>query len=114
MSNVTLWLNRNIASSYNVLESIRESLRPGEDWRIVTSHPYHYSAVFRLSDAHEIEPANLDDAQYIHYCLDFIQRHRVNVFLPGTKLRAIMAARQQFEQLGVKLLAAADAETLHT
>ena len=53
MSSVTLWLNRNIASSYNVLESIREALQPGEDWRIVTSHPYRCSSVFRLSDAHD-------------------------------------------------------------
>ena len=109
---ITLWLNRNIASSYNVLESVRESLQPGEDWRIVTSHPYHYSAVFKLSDTHEIEPAHLDGPAYVRYCLDFIRRHKVNVFLPGTKLRIIMEARRRFEEAGVTLLAAAEADTL--
>ncbi len=114
MSIVTLWLNRNIASSYNVLETIRESLRPGENWRIVTSHPYRHSSVFRLSDVHEIEPAHLDDRQYVRYALDFVRRHKVDVFLPGTKLHAIVKARQAFEARGVRLIAAADAATLHT
>jgi hypothetical protein len=113
MSSVTLWLNRNIASAYNALETIRSALQPGENWRIVTSHPYRYNAVFRQSDAHEIEPSNLDERRYVRWCLDFVQRHKVNVFLPGTKLRPIVKARQSFEALGVRLLAAADAETLH-
>ena len=112
MSNVTLWLNRNIASSFNALESIRSSLQPGEDWHIVASHPYPHNAVFRLSDAHEIEPARLDDRAYVRWCLDFARRHRVTVFLPGTRLRPIVKARSRFEALGVHLLAAADAATL--
>jgi hypothetical protein len=114
MSSITLWLNRNIASSYNVLETIRESLRPGEDWRIVTSHPYRYSSVFRLSDHHEVEPAGLGDRQYIRYCLNFIRRNKVNVFLPGTKLRAVLRARRHFDALGVTIIAAADASTVYT
>src|SRR5689334_6744391 len=114
MSSITLWLNRNIASSYNVLESIRASIQPGEQWRIVTSHLYRYSAVFRLSDAHEVEPANLDDPHYVDYCLDFVRRHGVNAFLPGTRLRAVVQARERFAELGVTLVAAADADTLYT
>lgn len=114
MSNVTLWLNRNIASSYNVLETIRESLRPDENWRIVTSHPYRYSAVFRLSDHHEVEPAGLGERRYVRYCLDFIRRNKVTVFLPGTKLRTILHFRRHFDDLGVTILAAADAATVYT
>jgi hypothetical protein len=114
VSSITLWLNRNIASSYNVLENIRESLQPGEDWRIVTSHPYPYSSVFRLSDSHEREPAHLDDRSYIQRSLAFVRRHKVTAFLPGTKLRAIVQAKQQFEAIGVRVVAAADADTLFT
>lgn len=114
MNNLTLWLNRNIASSYNVLESIRGALQPGENWRIVTTHHYQHSAVFQLSDAHELEPGKVDDRAYLDWCLDFVRRHGVNVFLPGTRLRQIVAARGEFETLGVRILAAADADTLHT
>ena len=61
-----------------------------------------------------LAPAHLDDERYVRHCLDFIRRHKVNVFLPGTKLRPIIKARHQFEALGVRLIAAADADTLHT
>jgi hypothetical protein len=50
----------------------------------------------------------------VDYCLDFVRRHGVNVFLPGTRLRAIVQERQRFTELGVTLVAAADADTLYT
>jgi hypothetical protein len=114
MSSVTIWLNRNIASAFNFVETLRESMQPGDDWRVITSHPYPYSAVFRASHAQEVEPANLSDAEYVRYCLDFVRRHGVNLFIPGTKLRPIVKARRQFEERGARLLAAADPAILRT
>ncbi len=112
MSTVTIWFNRNIASTFNVLESIRSALRPGEDWRLVASHPYHYSAVFAVAARHEIEPGNLKDDAYVRWCLDFARRHQVNLFWPGTRLRAIVQRGHEFEALGVRIISVGDTETL--
>jgi hypothetical protein len=114
MNNLILWLNKNLSSTYNVVQSIRGAMRPGEHWRIVTSHPYNHHAVFSVSDAYEVEPPKLDDESYVAYCLDFVERHRVTLFWPGSRLRAIVAARPRFEAAGCQVLSAAGVDDLWT
>jgi hypothetical protein len=111
MRPITVWLNKNIASTFNLVEILRAADTDGQ-FRIVCSHPNPYLPLRTVCHEFIAEPGGLAEPAYVEYCLDFIKKHKVNVFLPGRGIRPIVAARQRFEELGVKLVAAADAPTL--
>jgi ATP-grasp in the biosynthetic pathway with Ter operon len=111
MSVITLWLNKNLSSTFNVIETLRAARR-AEQFRILCTHTNPDAIALRVADGFEVEPKGLSRSQYIDYCLDFIRRERVDVFFPGRNLRSIVRERGRFEALGTRLVAAADADTL--
>jgi len=60
----------------------------------------------------EIEPRGPSPAAYLDYCEQIVRRHQVDVFIPGKMLRPIVAARGRYEALGVRLVYAAEPDTL--
>lgn len=112
MKQITVWFNKSLSSTYNVIEDLRAAPRT-ESFRILCTHTSPDFPAFQVCDVAECEPRGLDGAPYLDYCLDVIRRHDVQVFVPGKQLRAIVEARSRFADAGVKLLAAGDANTLH-
>ncbi|MBY0525727.1 MAG: ATP-grasp domain-containing protein [Gemmataceae bacterium] len=111
MPHATVWLNKGLSSNFDAVESLRSAQSPGE-LRVLSSHPDPDCPAFRVSNHFEVEPKGLSEAAYLDYCLDFAQRHSVDAFIPGKNLRAIMRERSRFDAAGVRLVAAADADTL--
>jgi hypothetical protein len=111
MPPATVWLNKGLSSTFDVVEIIRAAQQPGE-LRVLCSHTDPESPASRVCDLFEVEPKRLDEAAYVDYCLDFVRRQGVDVFLPGKNLRAIVQSRDRFEAAGTRLVAAADADTL--
>src|SRR5262245_21926362 len=111
MRPITVWLNKNIASTFNLVEILRAADCDGA-FRFLCSHPNPYLPLKAVCDQFVVEPARLPDPAYVDYCLDFVKKHKVEVFIPGRGIRPIVAARQRFEELGVKLVTAADGPTL--
>src|SRR5688572_8455743 len=111
MRHITVWLNKNLSSAFNIIESLRAA-QAHETFRIVCSHTNADFPAFRISDAFEVEPRGPSEAAYLDYCADISRRHGVEVFIPGKMTRAIVGERHRFEELGVKLIHAADADTL--
>lgn len=111
MPPTTLWLNKNLSSIYNVIETIRAAAA-FDEFRVLCTHTNPDCAAFRIADIHETEPRWLSSEKYLRWCLDCVERHQVNVFLPGKNLRQLVHARRHFEERGVRLIAAADAPTL--
>jgi len=111
MRHATVWLNKSLSSTFDVVEILRGA-QQGDELRILCSHTDPDFPAARVADRFEVEPKGLSEAAYLDYCLDVIRRHRVDVFLPGRNLRAIVRERPRFEAAGVRLLAAADAATL--
>jgi len=110
MKPITVWFNKSLSNLCNVLEIVRAAASP--PFRLLATHTAADFAAFALSDAHEQEPRGLVGERYVEWCLDFVQRHQVDVFMPGKELRAIVRRRERFEQLGVRVVAAADADRL--
>ena len=108
----TIWFNKNLSSTYQVVEILRREQRPGE-LRIICSHTHPDCPVLRLADACELEPKGLGEQDYIAYCLEVIGRQQVRVFVPGKMLSSVASAQERFESAGAKLLTAADAPMLH-
>lgn len=111
MPPTTLWLNKNQSSTYNAIESIR-SAHADSPLRIVCSHTADDFPASAIADAFETEPRGVVGQAYVEYCLEFCRRHSVDLFIPGKELRPIVRERQRFADAGVRILAAADGDTL--
>ena len=92
----TIWFNKNLSSTYQVVEILRREQRPGE-LRIICSHTHPDCPVLRLADACELEPKGLGEQDYIAYCLEVIGRQQVRVFVPGKMLSSVASAVERFE-----------------
>jgi hypothetical protein len=111
MRPISIWLNKNLSSTFNVIETLRAA-RHNESFRIVCSHTDPDFPALRISDAFEVEPRGPSESAYLAYCEQIVDKHQVDVFIPGKMLRAIVRQRARFEQRNVRLVAAADADTL--
>ncbi len=111
MRPITVWFNKSLSSTYNIIETLRAAQKDGE-FRILCSHTSADFPAFRISDAFEVEPRGPKEAAYLDYCEEIVRRHGVDVFIPGKMARQIARVRHRYEALGVKLLHAANAETL--
>jgi len=106
-----IWFSKHLSNTWELIALLEEARQAGE-FRVVCTHP-RASYEQRLScDRFECEPIGLSDDDYVRYCLDFARRQEVDVFFPGRKVQPIMRAIEQFRKSGVRLIAAADADTL--
>lgn len=113
MRPVTLWFNKSLSSTFNVIETLREAAAAhGGSFHILCSHTQAEVPAARLADAFEVEPKGLGEMAYVDWCLDLARRHQVDLFWPGKNARAVAAAGERFTALGTRLLAAADPATL--
>src|SRR3954467_2532310 len=101
MQPATVWLNKYLSNSWEVLALLREASRPGE-FRILCTHPYPHYPGRRFSDVFEQEPTGFGEDDYVVYCLDVARRHRVDLFLPGRNLLPLVRAHRRFESLGTR------------
>ena len=58
------------------------------------------------------EPSFKSTDEYLKYCLSFCQEHSVDVFVPRHNLTQIIKHKSEFEEIGTKLLANTDYESV--
>ncbi|MCI0377935.1 MAG: ATP-grasp domain-containing protein [Gemmataceae bacterium] len=123
MRPVTVWFNKSLSSTYNLIETLRAaaasySPRPwGEGsgvrgLHILCTHTNPDFPAFRISDANAIEPRGPTTDAYLDFCRDTVRKHAVDVLFLGKMQRQIVRARQHFHDLGVRLVYAAEADVL--
>jgi len=108
-----IWFNTNLSNTAIVIRTIRESCAPGEEFFFVGSHTNPNAPISKVADLFEVEPNGLGAAGYVDWCLDFVRRHKIDVFIPRNHLAAIAANSRRFQDEGVKLILPADAETIN-
>ena len=106
-----VWFNKYLSNTWEILAVLRRERREGE-FRIFCTHPWARYPGGRASDLFEREPSKLGESEYVDYCLDVVQRHEVDLFLPGRNLLPIVRSQARFEALGARVLAAGDAATV--
>ena len=107
----TVWINKYLSNTWEVLQLVRAASRPGE-FRLLCTHPRALYPGREHCDLFEQEPDGLREDAYVDYCLDFARRHRVELFLPGRNVLPIARAAQRFEAAGMRVLATGDAPTI--
>lgn len=107
-----IWFNTNLSNTAIVIRTIRESCAPGEEFFFVGSHTNPKAPISQVADLFEVEPTGLGSSGYVQWCLDFVRRHDIDLFIPRNHVAAIAANSQLFEAEGVKLILPADAATI--
>jgi biotin carboxylase len=78
---------------------------------IYGTHPNKDALYLQNCDYAFVEP-DISGDEYIDFCLDFCQRHRIDIFIPRKENVLISKRLANFEALGVKVLVCPDAELM--
>lgn len=111
MMPLTVWFNKYLSNTWEILSLLQIQRRPGE-FRLLCTHPRRHYPGRKYADVFEPETDNLPEADYVAHCLDIARRHEVKLFLPGRQVFGIVKARPLFEALGTRIVAAANPATL--
>ncbi|MEE1126229.1 MAG: ATP-grasp domain-containing protein [Acutalibacteraceae bacterium] len=105
-----VWFNHWFSTAYHLVNLIKAG-NPDEFTMVGSS--WNELAIYkRACDEWYEEPKNLDEAQYVEFCLEFCKNHSIDIFVPRTKLVAIVENADRFKELGVTLFADTNAETV--
>ena len=105
-----IWFNRTFSTAYHFIDMIRKN-PDGLEFEFYVTHPKRYSVMLQNADVAEIEPT-LPIPEYIEYCVQFCQKHRIDIFFPNYRLDEISKHIDQFEQIGTSVLVCNDADLL--
>lgn len=107
---VRVWFNRWFSVAYHYQNAIRRN-EDGLEVELYATHPDPRHMSLQASDYAEAEP-ELDEDEYVDYCLDFCKRHRIDVFVPRLHMLAIARQIDRFDRLGTKVVVCRDVELL--
>lgn len=112
-SKCRIWLNKNLSSTVRILELFRQE-SDSQRFELVCSHPDGDNPVKLVADIFEQEPgkSSCHGQDYVDYCLNFVRRNKIDLFVPGRGLSAIACYRAWFEELGVQVLLPGSAHSL--
>ncbi|MGR8940397.1 MAG: ATP-grasp domain-containing protein [Gammaproteobacteria bacterium] len=106
-----IWFNKTFSTIGAVFRQLKAGYPNGEV-TIVCTHTHRTATAFLAADEAYLEPADLQGLDYIAWSLDFCREHRIGLFWPGKEAALASKNRELFEAAGVRLMAAADHETL--
>ena len=105
-----VWFNKCFSSVHGVLRQLRDDW--GSTLFLAGSHTERDFGPLAACDIVAVEPVGLSENGYVDWCLDFCERHRIDVFVPGRMREAISDRREAFLSRGTKLVVAGDGATL--
>ncbi|MFK9090617.1 ATP-grasp domain-containing protein [Bacillus salipaludis] len=107
-----IWFNRWFTTVSHYIDMIRDN----EDHRkfiIYGTHPNKDALYLQNCDFAFVEPDIAGD-EYIEFCLEFCERHRIDIFIPRKENVLISKRLTDFDALGVKVLVCPDAALMET
>lgn len=107
----TVWFNKYLGNTWEVLAGLRRDRR-ADEFRVLCTHPRPRYPGRHAADEFEVEPDGLPADEYVAHCLDVAARHAVTLFFPGRNVLPVVAARARFAALGTTVCAAGDAATI--
>jgi len=106
-----IWFNRTFSSISAVFRNLRQTASAGEV-AVICTHTHATASAFLAADEHYLEPAELTGETYLQWCLEFCQRHKIDLFWPGKEAALIGKNQQLFQSNGIAIMAVADHVTL--
>jgi hypothetical protein len=101
-----IWFNRWFTTVSHYMDMIREN-PDNRKFTIYGTHPNKDALYLQNCDYKFTEP-DISGEPYIEFCLDFCQKHRIEIFVPRKENVLISKRLALFEALGVKVLVCPD------
>lgn len=105
-----IWFNRWFSTLHHYIELIKNN-PDGIEFEVYGTYPTKESVYLQVCDHVEIEPP-LEGRAYVDYCLDFCKRNKIDIFAPRLHMPEISKYINEFEEIGVKVLASSDGDLL--
>ncbi|MEO6352100.1 MAG: ATP-grasp domain-containing protein [Oxalobacteraceae bacterium] len=110
-----VWFNKTFSSVAAAIRLIRQAdaaANSVSDYHIVCSNTNPHAPAFLAAHESAVEPSGLKGDAYLDWCLHFCRVNRIGIFVPGKEAGLVSAAREQFAQLGTRVLCAASQHVL--
>ena len=95
-----VWLNHWFSTAYFIINMMREQ---NPDFSFIGSNENAESPIKMTCDEWYQEPA-VKGKEYVDFCLDFCNKHNIDVFMPRRGMVEISKYKSLFEQSGVKVM----------
>ncbi|MBP1993486.1 ATP-grasp domain-containing protein [Paenibacillus eucommiae] len=112
MKKTKIWFNRWFSVAYHYMNWIRDN-NEGVEFKFYATHPDIAHMSLQAADHAEVEPV-LEPEAYVEFCLEFCERHQIDVFIPRLKMLAIAKQVHRFEQIGTKVMVCSDIPLLES
>ena len=96
----TIWLYHWFSTAYDIIELIREG---GDEYRIIGTNRKKESPIMLNCDEWYTEPS-VRGQEYISFCLDFCEKHGVDIFMPRHEMGTVSLNKRRFEEKGVQVM----------
>ncbi|MCO1602991.1 ATP-grasp domain-containing protein [Desulfosporosinus nitroreducens] len=99
---INIYFNRCFSSTHKVIKYFLSNNNSNK-FKIFISHVCANNYLEEVADYFEVEPS-LHGNDYANYCLDFCLKNNINLFVPRYNVNTLINFKEQFEQLGVKVM----------
>lgn len=107
-----IWFNRWFTTVSHFIDMIRDN-EEKRKFIIYGTNPNKDALYLQNCDYAFVEP-DISGEDYIDFCLEFCQKHGIDIFIPRKENVLISKRLSQFEKLGVKVLVCPDANLMET
>ncbi|AFQ44171.1 ATP-grasp domain-containing protein [Desulfosporosinus meridiei] len=104
-----IYFNRCFSSTHKIIQRFLAD-NNSQKYELYISHVSPNIYLEEIADYFEVEPA-IDGKDYADYCLDFCQKHNINIFIPRYNVSTLIKFKDLFENLGVKVMFVGNSET---
>ena len=104
-----IWWNHWFSTAYHLINLMKND---NADITIIGTNSNPDCVYKMVCDEFYKEPSFKSTDEYLKYCLSFCQEHSVDVFVPRHNLTQIIKHKSEFEEIGTKLLANTDYESV--
>ena len=111
---VNIWFNHNFSSTAQLIQSLRAE----GGYTVTASHKRADAVMLSAADKRVLEPNATSDsreeevAAYLMWALDVCQDHQIDVLIPERYKGELARSRARFEEVGTRLLVAAEPDVL--
>lgn len=103
-----VWLNHWFSTAYHLINMMKEH----NALTFIGSSSNPLAIYSRACDEWYEEKDGMTGEDYVNFCLDFCQKHEIDIFVPRRHLVSVVQNSERFEKLGVRLFADTNAELI--
>lgn len=103
-----IWFNHWFSTAYHLINMIKADTN--NEFHIIGTST-NSSAIYKMTcDEWYSEEKDISASDYIDFCVEFCKEHNVEIFVPRRFLEEIIANKNRFDAIGVRLFANTNAE----